>query len=82
MHPIIYTVFPSQAVQIMVGLLNIGLGAILCSSHGGFSWPMNEVYFPFWLGGLVSKQILFFLYALKCQNQDATEYSAQNLHLY
>ncbi|XP_038566632.1 membrane-spanning 4-domains subfamily A member 8-like [Micropterus salmoides] len=40
------------AVQIMVGLLNIGLGAILCSSHGGFSWPMNEVYFPFWLGGL------------------------------
>ncbi|XP_044063816.1 membrane-spanning 4-domains subfamily A member 8-like [Siniperca chuatsi] len=40
------------ALQIMIGLLNIGFGAILCASRGGSSWEMDFTWFPFWLGGL------------------------------
>ncbi|XP_074538665.1 transmembrane protein 176A-like [Halichoeres trimaculatus] len=40
------------AMQIMIGLLNIGLGAILASSGAGSWWQMDESKFPFWLGGL------------------------------
>ncbi|XP_073341905.1 uncharacterized protein [Pagrus major] len=40
------------ALHIMVGLLNIGLGAILRSSAGGSWWQMDEYGFPFWLGGI------------------------------
>ena len=49
---------PSQVLQIMVGLLNIGLGAILDSSDYGASWQMHLILFPYWLGGLVSKLML------------------------
>lgn len=45
------------ALQIMVGLLNIGLGAILLISRGGPWWIMDSA-FSFWLGGLVSKLML------------------------
>ncbi|KAM9353186.1 membrane-spanning 4-domains subfamily A member 6C-like [Symphorus nematophorus] len=40
------------ALHIMVGLLNIGLGAILCCSGGGSSWQMDEYGYPYWLGGM------------------------------
>lgn len=40
------------ALHIMVGLLNIGLGAILCSNHSSSWWQMDESGFPFWLGGM------------------------------
>ncbi|XP_049901886.1 transmembrane protein 176B-like isoform X2 [Epinephelus moara] len=40
------------ALHIMVGLLNIGLGAILCSSRSGSWYQMDETGFPFWLGGV------------------------------
>uniref|UniRef100_A0A3Q3WVP0 Uncharacterized protein n=1 Tax=Mola mola TaxID=94237 RepID=A0A3Q3WVP0_MOLML len=40
------------ALHIMVGLLNIGLGVILCLSRGGSGWQMDFTMFPFWLGGL------------------------------
>ncbi|XP_020500131.2 membrane-spanning 4-domains subfamily A member 6C [Labrus bergylta] len=39
------------ALQIMIGLLNIGLAAILCSGSGS-RWQMDESKFPFWMGGL------------------------------
>ncbi|KAG8009841.1 Membrane-spanning 4-domains subfamily A member 8 [Nibea albiflora] len=38
------------ALHIMVGLLNIGLGAILTSGDG--VWWMRYIGFPFWLGAL------------------------------
>ncbi|XP_070768151.1 membrane-spanning 4-domains subfamily A member 6C-like [Enoplosus armatus] len=40
------------ALQIMVGLLNIGLGVILCNVGSGSWWQMDSTAFPFWLGGL------------------------------
>ncbi|KAL7392956.1 hypothetical protein ABVT39_004429 [Epinephelus coioides] len=40
------------ALHIMVGLLNIGLGAILCSSHDGSWYQMDRSLFPFWFGGV------------------------------
>ncbi|XP_065813943.1 membrane-spanning 4-domains subfamily A member 4D [Labrus bergylta] len=40
------------ALQIMIGLLNIGLAAILCSSGSGSRWQMDEYMYPFWMGGL------------------------------
>ncbi|XP_070823349.1 membrane-spanning 4-domains subfamily A member 12-like [Chaetodon trifascialis] len=40
------------ALHIMIGLLNIGLGVILCSSSGASSWEMDSSAYPFWLGGL------------------------------
>ncbi|KAM8734570.1 membrane-spanning 4-domains subfamily A member 6C-like isoform 1-T2 [Acanthopagrus schlegelii] len=40
------------ALHIMVGLLNIGLGAILCSNAGGSWWQMDESGFPFWFGAI------------------------------
>ncbi|XP_027142865.1 membrane-spanning 4-domains subfamily A member 8-like [Larimichthys crocea] len=40
------------ALHIMVGLLNIGLGAILFSGDG-ISWRMRDIGFPFWLGALI-----------------------------
>ncbi|XP_034553303.1 transmembrane protein 176B-like [Notolabrus celidotus] len=40
------------ALQIMIGLLNIGLGAILTSSGAGSWWQMDSSLFPFWIGGL------------------------------
>ncbi|XP_030605761.1 high affinity immunoglobulin epsilon receptor subunit beta-like [Archocentrus centrarchus] len=38
-------------LQIIVGLLNIGLAAILLSTHSQL-WQMEFTGFPFWLGGL------------------------------
>lgn len=47
---------PSQSIlgtmHIMVGLLNMGLAAILLGSHIGSWWQMDESGFPFWMGGL------------------------------
>ncbi|XP_049438814.1 high affinity immunoglobulin epsilon receptor subunit beta-like [Epinephelus fuscoguttatus] len=40
------------ALHIVVGLLNIGFGVILLSSHGGSWWSMGDEAFPFWLGAL------------------------------
>ncbi|XP_038566634.1 transmembrane protein 176B-like [Micropterus salmoides] len=40
------------ALQIMVGLLNIGFGVIVVSSLGGPWWFMNENLFPVWFGVL------------------------------
>ncbi|KAI3361316.1 hypothetical protein L3Q82_013501, partial [Scortum barcoo] len=40
------------ALHFMVGLLNIGLGGILCGSGPGSSWEMDYTRFPFWLGAL------------------------------
>ncbi|XP_029308276.1 membrane-spanning 4-domains subfamily A member 15-like [Cottoperca gobio] len=40
------------SLQIMVGLLNIGIGAILCSMHGVGMYMLRDTAFPFWLGGL------------------------------
>ncbi|XP_054630474.1 transmembrane protein 176B-like isoform X2 [Dunckerocampus dactyliophorus] len=40
------------ALQIMVGLLHIGLGVILLCSGPGSWWQMDETAFPEWLGGL------------------------------
>ncbi|XP_076594230.1 uncharacterized protein LOC143325184 [Chaetodon auriga] len=40
------------ALHIMVGLLNIGLGAILTNGGGASSWEMDSSLYPFWFGGL------------------------------
>ncbi|XP_070691537.1 membrane-spanning 4-domains subfamily A member 6C-like [Pempheris klunzingeri] len=40
------------ALQIMIGLLNIGLGAILVCSGSGSDWQMDSTMFPFWLGAI------------------------------
>ncbi|XP_068616458.1 membrane-spanning 4-domains subfamily A member 4D-like [Brachionichthys hirsutus] len=40
------------ALHMMVGLINIGLGAILCSSGGGSWYQMDRNLFPFWFGGV------------------------------
>ncbi|KAG8009840.1 hypothetical protein GBF38_013890 [Nibea albiflora] len=40
------------ALHIMVGLLNIGLGAILCNWGIASSWEMESSQYPFWLGAL------------------------------
>ncbi|XP_023262888.1 transmembrane protein 176B-like [Seriola lalandi dorsalis] len=48
------------ALHIMAGLLNIGLGAILCCSRGGSWWQMDETLFPFWMGAL------FMLFGIMC----------------
>lgn len=56
-----HTVFPPlQALHIMIGLLNIGLGEILISS-GATWWQMDASGFRYWLGGMVSKLLLYFL---------------------
>ncbi|CAL8355544.1 unnamed protein product [Arctogadus glacialis] len=40
------------AMQVMVGLMNIGLGGVLCS-NGWFSDQIRRAgYFPFWMGSL------------------------------
>lgn len=51
-HTAAHTAFPPpQALHIMVGLFNIGLGAI----------PVfHSSPYPFWLGGMVSKLLFFF----------------------
>ncbi|XP_041648564.1 high affinity immunoglobulin epsilon receptor subunit beta-like [Cheilinus undulatus] len=46
------------ALHIMVGLLNIGLGAILLSGGPGSWWQMDELMFPIWLG------VLFILFGI------------------
>ncbi|XP_056142251.1 uncharacterized protein LOC130117986 isoform X2 [Lampris incognitus] len=46
-------------IQIMDGLFNIALGAILYSS-GGTGWQMDMYFFPYWLGGL------FILFGIMC----------------
>lgn len=48
------------ALHIMVGLLNIGLGAILCCSRAGSWYQMDETLFPFWMGAL------FMLFGIMC----------------
>ncbi|XP_019727457.1 transmembrane protein 176B [Hippocampus comes] len=40
------------ALHIMVGLLNIGLGAILMATGPASSWQMDSTAFPHWLGAL------------------------------
>ena len=58
---VVHTVFPPlQALHIMVGLFNIGLGAILRSNAGASWWQMDESGFPFWFGAIVSQQKLSF----------------------
>ncbi|XP_008281179.1 transmembrane protein 176B-like [Stegastes partitus] len=47
-------------LQIMVGLLNLGLGAILLSSHIGPWWLVEDLMFPFWLGAL------FIVFGITC----------------
>lgn len=55
----VHTVFPpSQALHIMVGLLNIGLGVILSCSRGGSWYQMDETAFPYWMGAMVRKLML------------------------
>ena len=50
----VHTVFSApQALHIMVGLLNIGLGALFTDA------------FPFWLGAVVSKLIYAYNLGLK-----------------
>ncbi|XP_077433133.1 uncharacterized protein LOC144058507 [Vanacampus margaritifer] len=49
------------ALHIMVGLLIMGLGAILMSSGPGSSWRMDSSGFPYWLGALF---ILFGIIAI------------------
>lgn len=39
-------------LQIMIGLMNIGLAGILCSAYYGFWWLMGDSMFPFWAGGI------------------------------
>lgn len=57
---VVHVVFPPpQTLHIMVGLLNIGLGLILHASGGGSWRQMDYTYFPFWLGGMVSKLMLY-----------------------
>ncbi|KAM8827143.1 membrane-spanning 4-domains subfamily A member 3-like isoform 1-T1 [Synchiropus picturatus] len=48
------------ALQILLGLLNIGLGTILICSRGGSWWQMDATGFPYWLGGL------FILFGILC----------------
>ncbi|XP_070822950.1 transmembrane protein 176l.4 [Chaetodon trifascialis] len=40
------------ALHIMIGLLNIGLGAILSGHYGFSSWELNYSKFPFWIGAI------------------------------
>ncbi|XP_077454387.1 uncharacterized protein LOC144072886 [Stigmatopora argus] len=40
------------SLQVTVGLLNVGLGAILMSSWNGSSWQMDVTGYPHWLGAL------------------------------
>ncbi|KAM9783301.1 membrane-spanning 4-domains subfamily A member 3-like [Neosynchiropus ocellatus] len=48
------------ALQILVGLLNIGFGTILICTGGGSWWQMEYTGFPYWLGGL------FILFGIFC----------------
>jgi hypothetical protein len=42
-------------MQVMVGLMNIGLGLVLCP-NGEFSYQIRQAsYFPFWMGSLVRR---------------------------
>lgn len=43
-----------QTLHIVIGLLNIGFSAILCTGSGA-SWDIRETYFPFWFGAVVNK---------------------------
>lgn len=47
------------ALHIMVGLLNIGLGAVLICSHSAW-YQMDDTGFPFWMGAL------FVLFGITC----------------
>ncbi|XP_042346667.1 uncharacterized protein LOC121946237 isoform X2 [Plectropomus leopardus] len=40
------------ALHFMVGLLNIGLGVILCCNYGTAWWHMTRTLFPLWFGGV------------------------------
>lgn len=54
---VVHTVFPPlQALHITVGLLNIGLGAII---------EVRSSPYPFWLGGMVSKHFLMIFFPYK-----------------
>uniref|UniRef100_A0A3P9PV37 Transmembrane protein 176B n=1 Tax=Poecilia reticulata TaxID=8081 RepID=A0A3P9PV37_POERE len=44
------------AMQIMIGLLNLGLGGTL-RANPDTDWRLNESEFPYWLGALVMKLI-------------------------
>ena len=45
----------SQAIQILVGILNLGLGPILLNSTVG---TLLYLGVPYWLGGVVSQKFL------------------------
>ncbi|KAM9310747.1 uncharacterized protein KZ484_026582 [Pholidichthys leucotaenia] len=47
-------------LQIIVGLLNFGLGSIIGSAHVGDWWMMIFSGFPYWLG------VLFILFGIMC----------------
>lgn len=47
-------------LQIVIGLLNIGLGVLLRVSSLGSSWQMDSTGFPFWLGAL------FIMFGITC----------------
>ncbi|KAF7643212.1 hypothetical protein LDENG_00243420, partial [Lucifuga dentata] len=47
------------SLHIMVGLINIGLGATLCSG-GGSGWQMYGTLFPYWFGAL------FLIFGIMC----------------
>ncbi|KAM7421428.1 hypothetical protein PAMA_015522 [Pampus argenteus] len=52
------------SLQIIVGLLNVGLGAVL--SGVGPSWPLNATLFPLWLGGLFIVFGIMCIFTEKC----------------
>ncbi|XP_028281329.1 membrane-spanning 4-domains subfamily A member 15-like [Parambassis ranga] len=47
-------------LQIMIGLMNIGLGVLLCVVPSASSWLMDSTGFPFWLAAL------FILFGVMC----------------
>lgn len=49
-----------QAVQIVVGLLHIGLGAVLTEGQN-YMWQLRENGFPYWMGVLVRQLKMGFI---------------------
>ncbi|KAM9310637.1 membrane-spanning 4-domains subfamily A member 8-like [Pholidichthys leucotaenia] len=48
------------ALQIMVGLINIGIESVLVHSTWGHWWMMHMIAFPYWLGAL------FIIFGVMC----------------
>ncbi|XP_028307959.1 membrane-spanning 4-domains subfamily A member 8-like [Gouania willdenowi] len=51
-------------IQIMVGILNIGLGLILTYSGVGSGWQMDETAFPYWMGAFF---VVFGVVSILCE---------------